>query len=394
MHLMSNHKYSKVCFISAIPLSLVAFMKPHIKILSNNHQIQLVSNGKKTDVLELLDKNVSFKGLGIKRKISIFSDFSNLLKMWYLLRSNKTDIVHSITPKAGLLGMLAGYCSRTPVRIHWFTGQVWATKKGMSRTILKNIDRLTAMCATHLLVDSPSQRDFLIKEKVVKDVSKLTVLGYGSVCGVDLQIFKPSLKNKERIKNDLKIHKDAVLGLFLGRLNHDKGVIELAKAFKIAAGICPDFHLLIVGPDEANMKDTLDKVLFDVIDRVHYVGFTNDPQLYMSSADVFILPSYREGFGSSVIEAAACGLPSIGSNIYGLSDAIVNDVTGLLVPAKDISQLSKAMIRLVTDTDLRLKMGKQALERVKKHFDQKVLAELLSAYYSNLRNVEIKKDAT
>jgi len=384
---------AKICFVSAIPLSLVAFMKPHIELLSNNYKIKLVSNGKDNDVSDLLKNNVSFKGLPIKRHVSLISDLSNLYKLWSFLRSEKIDIIHSITPKAGLLSMLAGYYSKTPVRIHWFTGQVWATKKGVSRTIFKYIDRLTAMCATHLLVDSPSQRDFLLKENIVQDDSKLTVLGHGSVCGVDIQRFKPSVKNKEQIKSDLNIPKDALLGLFLGRLNHDKGIIELAKAFKIASEKCPNFHLLIVGPDEANIKDSLDNILSDVIDRVHFVGFTNDPHIYMSSADMFILPSYREGFGSSVIEAAACGLPSIGSNIYGLSDAIVDGVTGLLVPVKDVSQLSKAMIRLTSDNDLRIKMGHQALERVKKHFDQLVLAELLSTYYSNLGNVEVKKAA-
>jgi glycosyltransferase involved in cell wall biosynthesis len=184
------------------------------------------------------------------------------------------------------------------------------------------------------------------------------------------------------IRGRLQIPDAAVLALYLGRLNRDKGVLELASAFVLAAQRSADLHLLLVGPDEAGVQARIADTCSTVADRVHFLGYTSDPEAYMAAADFFVLPSHREGFGSSVIEAAACGIPAIGSRIYGLTDAIVEEKTGLLVPVGDIGAIANAMLRLAMDREYRLVLGKQGLARAREDFGQQALTNALLAYYA------------
>jgi len=328
--------------------------------------------------------------LPIAREISPLADLLALFAFWRLLRREKIQVIHSNTPKAGLLGMIAGMLAGVPVRIHWFTGQVWATKKGFARWLLKASDRLLAACATNLLADSTSQAKFLISEGVVRR-SQVAVLGEGSVCGVDTARFQPRPDIRSRIRADYGIADTDIVALYLGRLKPDKGIPELASAFLIAAQQCPDLHLLLVGPDEGGMREVVAQVIADVSDRVHFVGFTTEPEAFMAAADYFVLPSHREGFGSSVIEAAACGIPTIGSRIYGLSDAIVDGETGLLVLVSDVASLADAMIRLTLDADYRRTLGAQALERARRDFRQEVLTNALLMYYTDCLSTKSEK---
>lgn len=378
----------RVCLVATAPMPLVVFMGAHIRALGQHYDVTIVTNGSSDSLggadslVPLLSEQVSYLDIKIAREISIFADLLALIALWRLFRREKFDVVHSITPKAGLLAIIAGVLAGVPVRIHWFTGQVWATRKGFGRWLLKASDRLLAACATNLLADSLSQRKFLIWEGVVRP-NQVTVLGQGSVCGVDTARFQPSLVSRSKIRADLGVADTAVVALYLGRLKSDKGIPELASAFLLAAQQCADLHLLLVGPDEAGMQALVVHTLSTVADRVHFVGFTKEPEAFMAAADFFVLPSHREGFGSSVIEAAACGILSIGSRIYGLTDAIVDGETGLLVPVGDVVGIADAMIRLAMDQDFRLTLGEQALARVKRDFKQEVLTDALLNYYAS-----------
>lgn len=377
----------RVCLVATVPMPLVVFMGSHIRALSQLYDITIVTNdsasslGSADSLTPLLGEQVSYQNMQIAREVSVFADLVSLIVLWRLFRREKFQVVHSITPKAGLLTMIAGLLAGVPVRIHWFTGQVWATRKGSGRWLLKTLDRLLAACSTHLLADSPSQSKFLIQEGVVRPI-QVTVLGQGSVCGVDTVRFQPNPVSCSKIREDLGIADTAVVALYLGRLKSDKGIPELASAFLLAAQQCADLHLLLVGPDEAGMQALVAHTLSIVADRVYFVGFTKEPEAFMAAADFFVLPSHREGFGSSVIEAAACGIPTIGSRIYGLTDAIVDGKTGLLVPVGDIAGIADAMIKLAMDRDFRLTLGEQALARVKQDFRQEVLTDALLNYYA------------
>ena len=192
-----NEDRVNICLVAAIPLSLLVFMKPHIRALSRYCNITLVANSDFGVISPLLNSQVTFKNLKIKRKIAIFSDFIALINLWKIFRNEKFELVQSITPKAGLLSMVAGRLAGISVRVHWFTGQVWATKKGLQRWFLKLFDRLLSTCATHLFADSVSQCEFLSKEGIVQQ-SEISVLGKTNSTRFTRQIFQ----NTRYLKQD------------------------------------------------------------------------------------------------------------------------------------------------------------------------------------------------
>lgn len=383
---MQVARIPRVCLVSTVPLPLVSFMGAHIKALGHYYDVTMVTNGSSgslggaDSLVPLLGRQVSYQNLKIAREVSLFADLITVIMLWRMFRREKFHVVHSITPKAGLLAMIASMFAGVPVRIHWFTGQVWATKTGLKRALLKGLDRLLAACATHLLADSPSQREFLIRECVTGAI-QLTVLGMGSVGGVDTVRFQTNPTLGSKIRRDRGISDTAIVALYLGRLKSDKGVPELASAFLLAAQQCANLHLLLVGPDEAGMQSFLTHTFSTVADRVHFVGFTSEPEVYMAAANFFVLPSHREGFGSTVIEAAACGIPCIGSRIYGLSDAIVDGETGLLVSVGDVAGIAGAMVKLAVNHGFRNTLGNQARTRVNQYFKQEMLTGALLNYY-------------
>jgi glycosyltransferase involved in cell wall biosynthesis len=276
--------------------------------------------------------------------------------------------------------MLAARLARVPVRIHTFTGQVWATRSGWSRTILKAMDRVIASCATHILVDSASQKEFLCRQGVLS-AEKASVLANGSISGVDIERFKPDGQARQRLREELQIPAGAFVFLFIGRLNPDKGVLSLVQAFVRVAAANPDAHLLVVGPDEAGMRTAMEKACGAMLDRVRFVGYTDKPEQYMAASDVFVLASRREGFGSVVIEAAAAGIPSIASRIYGLTDALEDGVTGLLHAPADSADLAAKMNLLAESPDTVRKFALAARARAQRLFTSAQVTLALEEYY-------------
>jgi len=370
----------KICIVATVPFVLRWFMTPHIQILSKEYKVTLVSNGTEKEVSDLLCENVTFIPLDIERKISVKKDISALIKLYRIFKINKFDCVHSITPKSGLLTMLAGKFACIPQRFHIFTGQVWANKKGISRFALKQIDKLLSFSSTKILADSHSQRLFLIENKVVNE-SKIEVLAEGSAAGVNINRFKfKADKRKElRIKNNIPV--DSVVFLFLGRLTYDKGLMDLSESFESIASNHDSYHLLIVGPDEDGLENVFESLGKKFPGRIHRVGFTNSPENYMCVADIFCLPSYREGFGSAIIEAAAIGIPTIASRIYGISDAVEDGYTGILHEPGNISELTTAMLNLASNKGSRETMGKAANKRAVTKFSEQIVADAMLKFY-------------
>jgi glycosyltransferase involved in cell wall biosynthesis len=331
-------------------------------------------------MLDNISSKVNTINLPIERNINLFSDLRVLLLLISIFYKNGFSLVHSVSPKAGLLSAMAAWATRVPNRFHTFTGQVWVTKKGVSRWFLKLLDKIIVTLNTNILVDSFSQQDFLIKENVLsKDLS--IVLGSGSISGVDVNRFHPSKIHRNLIRKQLNIKDDCVIFLFVGRLKKEKGIFELIEAFKNVSEQHNDVVLLIVGPDEEGLEQELISRLETCKEFVRFIDFTKEPEQYMAASDVFVLPSYREGFGSVIIEAASCGLPSIGSNIYGLSDAIKDEETGFLVPIRSTKPLERVMLKLVNNDKLRNEMGSNARKRAINHFSQdNITLEILQLY--------------
>ena len=367
----------------AAEITAKAFLLDHIRAMERHFDVSVVVNTDNVDFLKPFGIEVPVIAVGIERKISITSDIKALYMLYWLFRRHGYDAIHSVTPKAGLLSMIAGYFAGVPIRIHIFTGQVWVTRKGISRWLLKTLDRILVLCATHILVDSCSQRDFLIEQGVVSN-KKSNVLADGSICGVDTDRFFPNIEARERIRKKYGISESDVVFLYLGRLNRDKGLHDLALSFDQICSKYNNTHLVIVGPDEQGMKEQMESICTSCRQKMHFVGYTEVPEQYFAAADVFCLPSYREGFGVVVIQAASVGIPSIGTKIYGVIDTIEDGITGLMYRPGDVDDLAAKMAEMIERPDLRKKMGTNARIRASEKFSKETVTKALVDYYKSL----------
>lgn len=320
--------------------------------------------------------------LNLNRKVAPLSDLRALLALCRIFISIKPDIVHSIMPKAGLLTAIAGFLCRVPVRLHTFTGQIWATRHGLARGFYYAVDWLINALNSVCLTDSPSQSAYLLEHGISHAGGALSVLSNGSLSGVDMQRFHADAEVGATIRSELRIPADAVVFLFLGRMNRDKGVLDLAQAF--AAVNDARAHLLLAGPDEEGVVANVRAIASTCSDRIHCVGFASRPEDYMAAADLFCLPSYREGFGSVVIEAAALGVPAIGTRIPGLVDAIADGYSGVLFPPGDIDALAAIMRDALDHPEKYRQMGANARNRVEQTFSAPVLYDALKDLYRDL----------
>jgi glycosyltransferase involved in cell wall biosynthesis len=341
-------------------------------------------------VLEEIGKSLhlSYHPIPMARKPEPWSDLLSLRALTRLLRHERFDIVHSSTPKIGLLTALAGTLARVPVRIHTFTGQVWVGMQGLSRRIMRQCDWIIGHLDTHCYADSASQRTFLVNQRLVA-ASRISLLGAGSISGVNLERFNPGVFGGDRAdaqKRELGVSEQSLIILFVGRLTKDKGIRELVSAFRMLQIEKKDVELILVGPFEPERDPLPRETLYELAHnpRIHVVGFSHEPEKYMATADVFCLPSYREGFGSVVIEAGAMGVPAVVSRVVGLVDAVVDGETGLLVPAKEVDFLRGALMKLLSSPEIRRRMGCAARERAVRDFDSRIINHLVFEEYKRL----------
>lgn len=367
-----------ICFVLTAEFAVKAFLLNHLRALSKIYDVTVIVNTNNPNFLAEAGIRANVIPISISREISLFSDISCLVKLIKIFRHKHFSSIHSVTPKAGLLAMLAAYIVRIPLRVHTFTGQVWANKTGFRRTLLKQLDVLIAWLTTVNIVDSPSQCKFLLDEKVLAS-EKVLVFGDGSISGVDLSRFKPNIAARFSIRKQLIIADHALLFLFLGRLTQDKGVLDLAQAFSELNA--PDVHLVFVGSDEQNLKPKIKSITKSFALFVHFIGYTNTPEQYMAAADVLCLPSYREGFGSVLIEAAAVGVPSIASRIYGITDAVLEGKTGLLHTPMNVAEIKTCMESMISNSTMRLYLAEQAKTRANELFDSNLLTNAWMAFY-------------
>ncbi|WP_024911806.1 glycosyltransferase family 4 protein [Chania multitudinisentens] len=370
----------RLCIVSTTATPLRVFMGPHIEALAKEYEIVLVCNGEAGELQNLLGEHVSFVGYPIQRNISFWKDFQCVLWLYRFLRAGNFTAVHTLMPKSGLLGMLAARLVGTKHRFHSFTGQVWATRTGIMRAVLKLMDKLLCICATRLLTDSMSQLDYLVEQGIVMR-HRIEVLADGSISGVDIGKFGRNAIIRQEIRTEFGIPQNATVFLFLGRVTTEKGISELLDAFMGVASRITDAHLMIVGPLEADYEQSIENARSVTKGRVHRVGFTTSPESYMSTADIFCLPSYREGFGTVIIEAAAAGLPTIASRIYGVTDAVEDGKTGLLHKVRDKQEMEVLMEMLARDESQRATLGQAAYQRTVTRFSQQRLVEAMLEFY-------------
>lgn len=374
----------KIAFIVAIPGSASSFLHDHFVELVKEYEVHLLANFGNYDINEFKALNITCHNIPIIRNISIWNDFKALSAIYNIYKKEKFDSVHSVTPKAGLLNALAGKLARIPHRIHIYTGQVWATRKGFMRSLLKFMDKIPALFNTELLVDGMSQRKFLIGEGVLKENNSY-VLANGSICGVRLERFVISSETREKERKKFGFSEDDVVFIFLGRLNHDKGIGELYEAFNKFVIENPKAKLLLYGFDEEGYEEKSQYYTNIIRDNnFFYPGLTKTPFEALQAGDVFVLPTWREGFGSSVIEAQALALPVITSDAYGVLDASVPGETGMRCKVNDPEGLYQCMKYYYDNPDIRKQHGLNGKKRVEEKFNNNVVTKAWLEFYHNM----------
>lgn len=376
----------KIVFVTTVPESLNTFCKGMLRDLSKTYEVIGISSpGAALD--EVRDREgVRVIAVPMERHISIVRDSKSLIALFRIFRKEKPSLVHSMTPKAGLVSMIASWLAKVPIRIHTFTGLVFPTCQGIKRRILMMTDRITCACATHIIPEGEGVKNDLIRNGITK--KPLRVLGYGNVRGVDMEYYS---RRKEvlEISENLRLNDPNLFTfLFVGRIVRDKGINELVKAFERLHLDCPATRLWLVGPYE-DALDPIENSTRQLISENEYIvpfGLKMGEELlaYYAAADCFVLPSYREGFPNTVLEAGAMGLPCIVTDINGSREIIMNGENGMIVPPQDTNALQAAMKRAVEDKEHLANMASCARKMIGNRFEQSFVRKCLFDFYESI----------
>ncbi len=375
----------KIIRASTIPLSLNVFCRGLLKHLSAEYEVLAVSSpGPDLDEVGRRE-GVRTAAVAMEREIAPFSDLRSLWRLYRLFRRERPAMVHSMTPKAGLLCMMAARMARVPVRVHTFTGLVFPTATGLKRRILMLTDHITCACATHVVPEGRGVKNDLEQARITR--RPMRVLGHGNVRGIDLDHYRrtPQVEQQAaRLRASLGIAPGDVVLVFVGRLVAEKGVAELVRAFTAIDN--PAVHLLLVGPEEPG-HDPLDAATLAAIsghDRIHAVGAQPDVRPYLAAADIAVLPSYREGFPNVVIESGAMELPCVVTDINGSREIIEHGRNGLIVPPRDADALAGALRALVDDPALRARLSANGRPMAASRFEQGYVWNCLTDFYHEI----------
>lgn len=369
---------SRICLVTTTPFIANAFLKPHLMALAPRYEVTLATNLRDGYALDpAIAERVRVVHVPLARRIAPLRDVAALAVLRRLFEKGGFRIMHSVAPKAGLLAIMAAFSAGVPVRVHTFQGEVWASRRGPLRALLKATDSIVGHFATHALVVSRGEQAFLEGEGVLPP-KRSTVLGAGSIAGVDAARFRPDPQARAAIRGELGIGAADLVVMYVGRITRDKGVPDLVRAFAGLERRIPSARLVLVGPDEDGLKARFGR------GATLFVGLTPTPERYLAAADLVCLPSHREGFGVALIEAGACGVPVLASRLYGTQDAVVEGVTGLFHEAGNVADLERQLAALATDAALRSRMGQAGRERATSQFSQQAAVAALLDYYSRL----------
>lgn len=377
---------------STVPVSLDALLKGQLKFLNRFFEITAISgNGSNLETIKKRE-NVKIYPIKMERHISPVKDFISLVQLYLYFKKEKPLIVHSITPKAGLLTMLAGKLANVPIRMHTFTGLIFPTKTGLMQKLLIQMDRLLCWAATSIYPEGQGVKKDLMKYKITS--KPLNVIANGNVNGVDLDFFSReqiSEENQLKLKQELGIQPDDFVFVFVGRLVGDKGINELVKAFTNLN--LPKTKLLLVGPQEQELDPLTPQTIEDIKTNKNIisVGFQNDVRPYFAISQCLAFPSYREGFPNVVIQAGAMELPSIVSNINGCNEIIIEGENGTIIPSKNAEQLEKKMKLLVVDKDMYLKLKQNSRKMIAERYKQSIVWEAILEEYNKQIAIYNKK---
>lgn len=361
----------------------LGFVEPLLDSLLIKYEVQLLSSPGEKIVSLSNQYNIKRHCINIERHISLINDVKSLFKIIKVFIKEKPYMVHSMTPKAGMLCMLAAWIARVPRRVHTFTGLVWPTSTGLKRKVLMVTDWLTCACATHIIPEGKGVMNDLQSHITNKPMK---VLGYGNVRGVDMERFSRRPEVEEMAKG---IKKEGIFTfIFVGRIVGDKGINELVSAFAELHEKYENTRLLLVGRFEDEL-DPLKAETLKIMNDNHGMEllgpkYGDDLLAYYAVSDCFVFPSYREGFPNTVMEAGAMGLPSIVTDINGSREIIIDGKNGVIIPSKNKDALYQAMEEMITNTEKTKEYSDKARELIASRFERSFVCQCLYDFYDEI----------
>jgi glycosyltransferase involved in cell wall biosynthesis len=382
----------KLIRITTVPGSF-GLLKGQLKFLSEHGYNIIAISSSKTATVRSLEEVSQTEGVRVypvemSRKISPVKDLKSVWKLYIFFKKEKPNIIHSITPKAGLLSMIAARFAGIPIRIHTFTGLIFPSKTGLYQKLLIWMDRLLCFCATNIYPEGKGVKNDLIKYKITN--KPLKIIGNGNINGIDTSFFDPQLISEEQktnLRNSLGIKPDDFIFLFVGRIVKDKGINESVSAFKVLYERYTNIKLLLVGRIEKELDPLLKETEIEIKKNPNIIlaGYQNDIRPYLAIANTFVFPSYREGFPNVILQAAAMNLCCIVTNINGCNEIIKDGKNGFIIPVKSIESLINAMEYVCRNPELTKKLGHGSRDEIIEKYERKYIwGKILEEYNSIL----------
>jgi glycosyltransferase involved in cell wall biosynthesis len=379
----------KLIRMTTVPISLKVLLRQQLRFVSEYYNVLAVSSAEKELEEVRIEEGVRVAPINMTRSITPLKDLHALWRLYKLFKKERPLIVHTHTPKAGLLGMMAGKIAGVPIRMHTVAGLPLMESKGVKRILLEFIERITYLCAHKVYPNSKNLEQFILKNRFCNN-AKLSVIGNGSSNGINTDYFQLTpdvVSAANAIRKDLDIKDADFVFVFIGRLVKDKGIQELVEAFLKINRENNQVKLLLVGPFEQAL-DPLPESTLQAINQnksIKHVGFKQDVRPFLALSNVLVFPSYREGFPNVPMQAGCMELPSIVTDINGCNEIIEEGKNGLIIPAKDASALQAAMECLLNDKMLFQQLKANARNMITARFDQKLIWNLLLQEYQNLQ---------
>ena len=378
----------KLIRITTVPNSLERLLEHQLGFMQQHYDVTAISSNAERLQQISAKEGVSVYAVELTRQITPLADLKALYKLYKYLRKEKPMIVHTHTPKAGTIGMLAAFLAGVPHRLHTVAGLPLLESRGKKRALLNFVERLTYACSTKVYPNSQALSDIIINNGFCRK-DKVKVIGNGSSNGINTSRFNPerySAADKAALRKELQIPETALVFIYVGRLVKDKGINELVSAFKTVNQLYPHTRLLLVGVQEPDLDPLLPHTLAEINENAHIIttGFQADVRPYFAISDVLTFPSYREGFPNVVMQAGAMGLACIVSNINGCNEIITAHVNGLIIPVKDSAALCAAMLSLLVNPEVLQRLRSHARQIIVEKYEQQLVWDALLAEYKAL----------
>lgn len=379
----------KLIRITTVPLSLKVLLKGQLRYMKDHgFEVVAISSPEK-ELAEVSEaEEVRTMAVEMTRMITPFKDIAAILRLYRIFKDEKPDIVHSHTPKAGLVAMLAGKLAGVPIRIHTVAGLPLMESKGIKRWVLSQVEKVVYFCSSKVYTNSKNLRKFILENKLTAP-EKIKVIRNGSSNGIDTSFFSKenfSQNESNSLMNSIGVKPVDFVFIFVGRMVNDKGLNELVEAFSRISAKYSNAKLLLVGEYEKNLDPVWPKTEMEIRNnpQILTTGFQRDVRPYLAVANALVFPSYREGFPNVVMQAGAMELPAIVTDINGCNEIIENGENGILIPVKDSVSLENSMISFLEDHELVKKLQDKARGLIASRYEQSSIWEAWVQEYQEL----------